>query len=162
MRVREILTQPVVTVREETTLEEVARVMLEHRIGGVPVVDARGILRGIITEADFAGKEEHFSFSTFRWLDVFGHSLENEKIEQIYRQARTMLAREVMTTDVITVSEDDPLEQVVAQMVENGVHLVPVLRDGIPVGIVARHDLLRLMLRTLRANGSGRPIRLTP
>ncbi len=147
MRVGEIMTQPVVTVREDTTLEQLARVMLERRIGGVPVVDAQGRLSGIVTEADFAGKEEHFSFSTFRWLEVLGRSLESEKIEQIYRQARTRLAREIMTADVITVRENDPVEQVVRQMVENGVHLVPVVRDGVPVGIVSRHDLLRMIVQ---------------
>jgi len=155
MQVREIMTQPVVTVREDTTLEEVARVMLERRIGGVPVVDAQGRIRGIITEADFAGKEERSSFATFRWLEVFGGSLEKETLAEIYWQARTKRAKEIMTGDVITVSETDPVEHVLIQMVEDGVHLIPVVRDGVPVGIVARHDLLRLMLHTLRANGAG-------
>jgi CBS domain-containing protein len=149
------MTQPAVTAREDATLEEVARVMLARRIGGVPVVDARGRLRGIITEADFAGREEQYPFSTFRWLEVFGRSPEAEGIEAIYRQARARHASEIMTADVVTVSENDPVEQVLIQMVEHGVHLLPIVRDGVPVGIVARHDLLRLMLRTLRANGMG-------
>jgi CBS domain len=66
MQIREFMTQPVVTVYEDISLEEVARTMLEHHIGGVPVVNAQGKLSGIITVSDFAAKEQGFSFSTFR------------------------------------------------------------------------------------------------
>jgi CBS domain-containing protein len=152
MRAQEIMTQPVVTVTEDATLEEVARVMLRHRIGGVPVVDARGRLRGIITESDFAGKEEHFPFSTFRWAEVLGRWLPQEGIEQIYQAARATPAKRIMTTDVVTATENDPVEEVVMRMIEQGVHRIPVVRDGVPVGIVARRDLLRLVPRNLRAD----------
>src|SRR3712207_2708660 len=111
MRVREIMTQPVVTVREEATLEEVARVMLEGRIGGVPVVDAQGRVRGIITESDFAAKERGVPFSTFRWPQVLGQWLPREGIEQVYRAARAMTAKEVMTADVVTAEETDSVEE---------------------------------------------------
>jgi CBS domain-containing protein len=149
------MTQPVVTVSENATLEEIARIMLEHRIGGVPVVDAQGRLRGIVTESDFAGREEHFPFTTVRWLQVLGRWLGKERIEQIYQAARAMTAKEIMTVDLITVNETDPVEQIVTQMLEHGIHVIPVVRNDIPVGIVARHDLLRLLLRGLKRKLSG-------
>ena len=58
MQIRDFMTQSVVTVREDTTREEVARTMLEHHIGSVPVVNAQGKLSGIITVSDFAAKEQ--------------------------------------------------------------------------------------------------------
>ena len=65
MQINACMSQPVVTVREDTTLEEVARLMLEHRIGGVPVVNAQGTLCGVITESDFTAKEQGIPFRRF-------------------------------------------------------------------------------------------------
>jgi CBS domain-containing protein len=146
MKAREIMTRPVVTVREDSTLDQVARTLLEHRIGGVPVVDAQGRIRGVITESDFAAKSQGFPFSTFRYPQVLGQWLPQGGLERIYQAARTMTAREIMTKDAVTVVEDDTLEEIVRRMLRYDVHRLPVVRDGVPVGMVTRHDLLRLML----------------
>ena len=95
MIVRELMAQPVVVVREDATLEEVARTLLERRIGCVPVVNGRGELAGIVTESDFAAKERGFPFSPFsmyRHPQVLGRWLPREGVERIYREARTMTA----------------------------------------------------------------------
>jgi CBS domain-containing protein len=146
MKVREIMVQPVVTVREDATLEETARLLLERRIGGVPVVNAQGGLCGILTESDFAAKERGFPFATFRWPQVLGQWLPREGVERIYQAARTRTVREVMTPEPVTVKEDDPVEEVVKRMLARQIHRIPVVRGAVPVGIVTRHDLLRLML----------------
>lgn len=148
MQIGECMTQPVVTVREDTTLEEVARTMLEHRIGGVPVVNAQGRLCGIVTESDFAAHEHGVPFSTFRAPQVFGHWLGSETLAQIYETARRRTAREIMHSDVITVTEAQPVEDAVALLLRHEIHRLPVVRAGVPVGMIARHDLLRLMLRS--------------
>ena len=95
MQIREFMTQSVVTVREDTTLEEVARTMLEHHIGGVPVVNTQGKLSSIITVSDFAAKARGIPFSTFRAPQVFGHWLGGEPLEQIYAMARQMTVRDI-------------------------------------------------------------------
>lgn len=145
MKVRDVMTTPVVTVREEATLEEVARLMLERNIGGIPVVKADGRLAGIVTESDFSAKKEPVPFSLLRLPSVLGHWLQ-DSVERTYREARTIEAKRVMTANVVTVSEDDPIELAVRRMCENDVHRLPVVRGGVPVGIVTRQDLLRLML----------------
>jgi CBS domain-containing protein len=146
MKVREIMVAPVVVVKEETSLEDIARTMLEHGIGGVPVVDARGKLSGIVTESDFAAKERGIPFSLVRAPQLFGNWLGPSGLEHVYRAARSMTAREIMQSCVITVTEDDSLERVLQFMMRHDINRVPVVRDGVPVGIVTRHDLLRLML----------------
>ena len=72
MKVREIMVQAVVLVRESATLEEIARIMLEKRIGCVPVTNDRGQLSGIITESDFTAKERGIPFSTYRAPQILG------------------------------------------------------------------------------------------
>ena len=146
MKVVDIMVKPVVVVQEETTLEEIARIMLESRIGGLPVVDRDGKLVGIVTESDFAAKECGIPFSLVRAPQLFGTWMSREGVEHLYATARTLTARDIMQTRLITVTEDDTLEHVLQAMMRHDVNRVPVVRGRIPVGIVARRDLLRLML----------------
>jgi CBS domain-containing protein len=147
MKVREIMVQPVIVVKENTTLEEIAQIMLNHRIGCVPVVDKEDKIVGIVTESDFTAREHAFPFSIFFAPQLFGKWMSREGIEEIYKTARTMTAREIMSTSVITLKEDDSVEEVVKKMLHYDINRIPVARDGVPVGIVARHDLLKLILR---------------
>ncbi len=146
MKVREIMRQPPITVHEETSLEEVARTMLDNEIGCAPVVDDQGRLRGIITASDFAAKEKGFPFSTFRAPQVLGHWMSEEGVERIYEAARRMKAREIMNTRVVTLAEEDSVNNAVELMLRHDINRIPVVRDGVVVGIVARHDLLRLLI----------------
>lgn len=148
VRIMEIMSSPVVTVSEDTPLEDVARVMSEHDIGGVPVLDGGGRLVGMVTDSDFAGKERYvpFSYPATKLPMVFGEWLQGEPFEALCERARRLPARAVMSSPVVTASEEEPLETVVERMLHTDVNRIPILRDGDLVGIVARHDLLKLML----------------
>lgn len=151
MFVRQIMLTPVVTIHEGSSLEEAAGIMLEHNIGGLPVVDDRGELCGILTESDFVAKEKGIPFSIYRFPQMFGEWMPSEHIERIYEAARRRAVRDIMSRNVITVTEVDTLETVLEKMLKCGLHRLPVVRSKKPVGIVTRHDLLRLMLRHLPA-----------
>lgn len=153
MKVRDIMSSPVVTVREDATLDEVARLMLAKQIGGVPVVRTDGRLGGIVTESDFSAKSRPVPFSLLSLPSVLGHWLQ-PAVERVYQEAREMTAAEVMTRNVVTVDEDATVEDAIHRMCDAKVHRLPVVRDGVPVGMVARRDLLRLMLP-----GAARPCR---
>lgn len=147
MKVTEIMTQPVTVVREDATLGEVARTMLDRSIGCVPVVDTEGKLAGVIVESDFTGKERGFPFSAYMAPELLGEWVTKEGVERIYQAARTRTAKEIMTSHPITITVDEEVTDLVVKMIDHGVHRVPVVRDGVPVGIVTRHDLLKLMAR---------------
>lgn len=146
MKAREIMVQPVVTVRRETSLAEAARLLLDHRFGCLPVVDDAGRLCGIITEAEFAAKERGIPFSTLLLPQVFNEWMPPQGIERIYQAARTTAVGDIMSTEPVSVSEEASIEVVVKQMLYRDINHVPVIRDGIPVGIISRHDLLRIMI----------------
>lgn len=150
MKVHEIMTQPVVTVARDTTLAEVAQVLIERRIGSVLVVDDQGRLCGIITDSDFAAKERGVPFSLLRLPQVFGQWMPPRGIERAYEAARTLTAREIFSPEVITATEDEPVEMVVQRMLHHDIHHIPVVRDEVPVGMVARHDLLKMIVRHAR------------
>lgn len=146
MRVRDIMSAPVITVRENALAPEVARVMQEHDIGAVVVVDAEGRLRGLVTESDLTGPGRCVPFSLALAPVIFGaRAATPAELERIYAMAQTLPARAFMAETVQTAEEDEDVAAVVHRMLERGLKHVPVVREGRPVGMVARHDLLRLL-----------------
>jgi CBS domain-containing protein len=145
MKVAEIMSQPVVTIRENASLEDAARLMLDKNIGCLPVVDESGKLRGIVTESNFTAKEKGVPFSTFRAPQLLGQWMSDKNVEQIYDAARRIAIKEIMTAAVIFLQEDDRINKAVELMLKHNINRLPVLRGDVPVGIVARHDLLRLL-----------------
>jgi CBS domain-containing protein len=152
MRAREMMTQPVVTVRRETGLAEVARIMVDRRIGCVPVVDQHGKLCGIITQTDFSPDEHGMPFSTEALLQMFSREGPPEATERAREAVRATTAQKVMTTEVITGGEDTRAEEMARQMLRYDIDHIPVLSDGVPVGIVARHDFLRMIAEETKPN----------
>lgn len=149
MKVGDIMKRPVVTVHENATLEEVARTMLDHRVWGLPVVNDHGEMTGILTESDFAVKEAGVPFSSIRAPQLFGSWIGKEKIEKLYEAARTLKAIDVMSYPVVAVTEAEPVDNAVQLMVSRGFNRIPVVRGAVPVGIIARNDLLKMMARKL-------------
>jgi len=139
--------QPVISMREDDTLEEAARVMLENKLRGVPVVDERGKISGFVSVSDYLAKDKVLPFSRFHAPQLFGKWIPREGVERIYEEARTTPIRDIMSTNVISVTEDDPVEKVIELMMRRDLNRIPVVRDGVPIGIVARYDLLRVMVR---------------
>ena len=145
MRARELLTRPVVTVCTETSVAEIARAMVEHRVGCVLVVDGHGKLRGIITQTDFGGDQHGAPFSMELLLQMFSRSMPAGEIDKVRRQAQGTTAGTIMVTEVITAEEDTPVEEIARSMLRYDIDHIPVVRDGVPVGLVARHDFLRMV-----------------
>lgn len=146
MQARDIMTHPVRTVREDCTLEEAARCMLAYGIGCLPVTTPEGRLAGILTESDFAAKEKGIPFSLYRFPQVFGDWLPKQGVERMYAAARSRQVSEFMSRTVAFVDVTDDLETVIARMQKTGFHRLPVVADGLPAGIISRHDLLRLIV----------------
>jgi CBS domain-containing protein len=149
MRARDIMVSPVVAVREDCTLEEAAKLMFGRNIGCLVVVNERDEACGIVTESDFAAKEKAIPFSVARFPQVLGEWMPAEGVERVYSAARRARVRDVMSQDVASLSEDDTLETVLQRMLTTGFHRLPVAKDRKVIGIVSRHDLLKLLLTQL-------------
>ena len=146
MQARELMTQPVVTVRTNASLAEVARTMVECRVGCVAVVDEESQLRGIITQTDFAANEHGVPFSMEAVLQMFSQPLSGKETEKVRHDARKTKAKEVMITEVITAIEETPVEDLAREMLRYDIDHIPVVREGMPIGMVARHDFLRMLV----------------
>lgn len=140
MQVRDVMTRNVISIASDDTVLKAAELMLQNRISGLPVIDATGGLVGVVTEGDFLRRGE---LGTQRrrpkWLEFL---VGPGRLASDYVQASGRRVREVMTTDPLTVSEDDSLDTVVELMERRRVKRLPVLRDGKMVGIVSRANLM--------------------
>jgi CBS domain-containing protein len=153
LKARDISPDLLVTVKGEATLEEAAALMLQMDIGSLLVVDGHGKLIGIITDADFGVGPTHAPGATGQ-PEVLGHIVRKDvPVEQIYHAARTRRVRDVMSTPVVTVEEDDSIDTVVGRMFQNRIRHVPVVRHGRPVGMVSSRDLLQLLFAKPAAPG---------
>lgn len=146
MKVREIMTAPAVTVDEDCSLERAAHTMVARKIGCLPVVDAHDEICGVVTESDFAASNRGVPFSLYRFPQLLGEWMPREGVERIYQAARNRKVGEIMSRGVVSVTEEDTLETLLERMLTSGFHRLPVLRGKTPVGIVARHDLLQLLV----------------
>jgi CBS domain-containing protein len=145
MKASDIMTMGATTVRPDTTIEHAARVMLEHHISGLPVVNAQGQLLGIVTERDLLrrkeiGTERHRP----RWLEIW---LSARQLAQEYAQEHGRKVEHVMSRDVASVGPDTPVSEIVDLMEERGIKRLPVVSDGKVTGIVSRSNLVLALSR---------------
>lgn len=148
MQVRDVMTRNVISVKTDESILSAARLMLQNRISGLPVLDASGALVGIVTEGDFLRRGELGTTKRRpRWVEFL---LGPGKLAEEYVHQSGRKVFDVMTRDPRTVSEDDTLETVVAQMERHRVKRLPVVRQGKLVGIISRANLLHALASLAR------------
>jgi CBS domain-containing protein len=143
----DIMTRDVVTVRPDTTLRQAAQMMVERRISALPVVDTEGRILGVVSETDLVRPDDATEQRRDWWLMNLaeGQDLSQDFLDAIRLSDRAVT--KVMHTDVVSVGELAPLRDIARLIAERNVRRVVVLRDGKPVGIVARADLVRALSR---------------
>ena len=148
MQARDVMTRKVISVNDGDSILTAARLMLQYRISGLPVVDAGGNLAGVVTEGDFLRRGElGTQRSRPAWLEFL---LGAGRLADEYVHTYGRKVREVMTTDPVFVSEDDSLQTVVELMERRRIKRLPVMRDGRLVGIVSRANLVRAVVGLAR------------
>lgn len=148
MKAGDVMTRNVVTIAPEATVLQAARMMLQHHISGLPVVDASGELVGILSEGDFLRRRETGTQRRrSRWLEFL---MGPGQIASEYTHSHGMRVSEVMTESVRTISEETELEKIVELMERHRIKRVPVLRDGKLTGIVTRSNLMHAMVSMAR------------
>lgn len=145
MKVRDIMRQDVITVRPETPLKEVARLLVDHRISGLPVVDAEGHVLGVVSEGDLIVKERGSETERPRLL---GALLGGDRLRAELAKVEARTAGDAMTSPPITIEPGAPVRAAAALMVERQVNRLPVVEDGRLVGIVTRADVVRTFVRS--------------
>lgn len=140
MNVSDIMTPNVLSVPPDESVVTAARLMLQKQISGLPVIDDRGHLVGIVTEGDFLRRAETGTARQRpRWIEFF---MGVGRLADEYVQLSGRKVSDVMTHEVQTVPPDAPLEQAVRLMERHNIKRVPVVDNGKVIGIITRADLL--------------------
>jgi CBS domain-containing protein len=142
MKVKDVMTRSVITVEPRTTLKDVARLMVQRRVSGMPVIDDDGSVLGVVSEGDILAKERGRAGNG----SLLDHLLEVNGSETVKHDARD--AADAMTSPPVTIRPDRPVAEAASMMLDRCVNRLPVVdRHGNLVGIVTRADLVRAFVR---------------
>jgi CBS-domain-containing membrane protein len=145
LKAKDIMTKDVITVKPGETVEDLARLLMEHKISGVPVVDDEKKIVGIVTENDLIRKNKRLHIPTVvRLFDAYILLGSGKAEEEIKKMAATTVD-EIYTQKVVSINEETSVEEIATIMAEQHVHLLPVLSDNTVVGIVGKADVVRSM-----------------
>jgi len=148
MRAADVMTTRVITVTPDASVQDVAALLANNGISGVPVVDPAGQLVGVVSEGDLlhrteTGTERRVARKRPRWFDTFAG---DRDLARDYIKSHSRTVRDIMTPDVITVSETTELDAIANLLETKRIKRVPVVRDGTVVGIVSRSNLVRALV----------------
>jgi len=148
-KVEDVMTRQVITAQQDTPFKELVRLMHEHRVSGVPVVDGRDRLVGIVTEADLLVAEEGQAAPGGRGRSLLEWFIHPGWLAAVQDRAEDLRARDVMTGDVVAATPGMGVRDAVKVLLDAGVKRLPVVeQDGRVVGVVSRRDLLEPFLRS--------------
>jgi CBS-domain-containing membrane protein len=144
LKAKDIMTRVVITTNVSTTIEELARLLVDHRISGAPVVNDKGELIGIVTENDLIRKNKRFHIPTIvRLFDAFIMLQSQSQIEKEIKDMAAVSVGDIYTKDIVTVTQDTPVDEIATIMSEKQRHLIPVV-DGRKIkGITGKIDIIK-------------------
>lgn len=156
MKVADLMTREVIYVTPETPVNQVAHVLVQYSISGVPVVE-NGRVIGLVTEEDLVTRHAIVEMPSF--FQAFDSVFYLGKQDDFDKELRHMLAtqvRDVMTSNVVTIEAEASIRHLANLIVTKEVNPVPVTdENGALVGIVSRSDLIRMMVEREEA---GQPL----
>lgn len=144
IKAKDIMTHKVITVLEYTPISEVATILTENRISGVPVLNPKQEMIGIVCESDIIDQTKKFHIPTV--INLMGSIVfleSGKKFEKEIKKMIGLLARDIMTEPVKTVTPETSVEEIATLMAENRIHSIPVLEGRTLVGIVGKKDIVR-------------------
>jgi len=153
MKARDLMTPDVITVTPDTPVMGVARLLAERHISAVPVTDAERKVIGVVSEADLLRQVGGFAEDTPGFFEALFS--DPAKMAAQYARSHGRTARDVMTAELVSVTEDADAADIARQLDKNHIRRVLVLRDGRLAGIVTRADLLRAIVSHQAAAGAG-------
>jgi CBS-domain-containing membrane protein len=143
---KDIMSTEVKSVPADLEIKELSKLFVQYKYNALPVIDEDGGLVGMVTQTDLVEQDMPMHIPTV--VSLFDWVIYLESPNKFSEEVRKVTARkveEICSREVITCAPEDAVEKVAAMMVENKVHLVPVLDNGRMVGVVGRLDIIRSM-----------------
>jgi acetoin utilization protein AcuB len=141
MLVKDRMSKHPLTIGTDVSVSETHKYMQEQKVRHLPVVDKAGHMVGLVTEDDLLKAEPSSATSLSVW--------------EIHSLLGKITTRDVMVRDVITTTEDTPIEDAAYLMLEHKIGCLPVMREGTLVGIITESDIFRTMMELFSARQKG-------
>jgi CBS domain-containing protein len=147
LKAKDIMTRAVITVSPDMEIVHAAKILLENRINGVPVMDETGKLVGILCQSDLIAQQKKLPIpSFFTFLDGLIALTSMKQFEKQVQKIAAVTVAQAMTPNPVTVQPDTDIEAVAALMVDQNFHTLPVVHEGELLGIMGKEDILRTLI----------------
>lgn len=148
LKVKEIMEKDIKTIGPDESVKTLADRFIKEKIGGLPVVDDKGDMVGIVTEADLIVQDARIHFPTYiHLLDGFIYLPSSvTRFDREFKKALGATVKDIMTMEVITATEDQTVEDAATLMMDKGISRVPIVnKSGKLLGIVTKRDIVRVI-----------------
>ncbi|MGI6713153.1 MAG: CBS domain-containing protein [Bacillota bacterium] len=146
MNAKDIMNPHVITIKKDTSIKDIAKIMVDNHISGVPVVDDDDKLIGIVTEGDLLHKKTAPRLpGVFSILGAFIYFNGVDRFKKDFEKLAATIASEIMTKDVITVTEDEDIYDIASIFVNKEINRVPVVKNDKVIGIISRSDIIKYL-----------------
>ena len=143
MKAQDIMTRDVTTVRPDTSVRDIAALMVEKHISGVPVLTDKGKIVGMVSQSDLLHRAEVGTERKHKWW--FRTFADSNALAREYAKAHGLKAHDIMSRYVVSVRDDAELRDVADILDNHRIKRVPVVQEGRLVGIITRGDLVRAL-----------------
>ena len=143
----DIMTTKVITVKKDTSLQDLARILYDNHINGVPVVDDGDRLIGIICESDLIRKDKKLHIPTVvSVFDAVFYLESPKKLEKEIERINATQVEDLYTKDVLTIDEKTEIDEIATIMTQKKIYTIPVVDGDRVVGIIGKSDLIRTLV----------------
>ncbi len=146
--VHTVMSTDVLTLSPDDTVQDAMQAMVDRDVDGAPVVDGDGRVLGLLSTSDLIVQESQLHFPTV--ISILGASIElpssSHRFDEDIRRALGSRVDDLMSPDPLTITEPETLETAATLMHDHDVSRLPVVRDGILVGIITRRDIVRTIV----------------
>jgi CBS domain-containing protein len=147
LKVKDIMTKEIITVSPQTEITSAAKILLEKRINGLPVIDDSGKLVGILCQSDLVAQQKSIPIPcVYTLLDSFIPLTSLKRIDKEVKKIAALKVEQAMTPHPVTVGPETGIEDVARLMVDKKYHTLPVMEGDKIVGIVGKEDVLKTLL----------------
>jgi len=147
LKVKDIMTREIITVSPETEIVNVAKILLEKGINGLPVIDATGRLVGVLCQSDLVAQQKSIPIpSVFTLMESFIPLTSIKRIDKEVEKIAALTVEQAMTPNPVTVGLETDIAEVAKLMVDKKYHTLPVMEGDKVVGIVGKEDVLKTLL----------------
>jgi len=147
LKAKDIMTKAVITVSPDMEIVNAAKILLENRINGAPVMDETGKLVGILCQSDLIAQQKKLPIpSFFTFLDGLITLTSMKQMEKEVQKIAAVTVAQAMTPNPVTVQPDTDIEALAALMIDQSFHTIPVVEEGELLGIVGKEDILKTLM----------------